>query len=293
MLTGTTPSPAPPYLGQVNLSNSSNWHPAPIPTRTPFPNLRSPFLSEAGPSRSHTPRPTTRHQPYLQSRPEWQGPFTDYSPVHDHAKRKGRETPFTALNHGLQTPDTSPPRTRLEVCTRTLGCCALSNTFCKHIAPITRPHDEVFTHSPFHLSTTLRQSGSPRSVTGISAPTQLAQVLRYPTGAIASDKFNCPATTQEGSMPGYHTQPRLRQLQTDLAGSHGLTMYLPTPPMGTNSLPDPSPRLPLEGGFKRSPQRANQKRRPETLNQPTAPGPSRCATQQSVSHPYARPVNVR
>lgn len=87
MLGGTTSHLALQNLGQENLSNPPGRYPAPIPTGSPYqnhsPGLRTSVLSEAGPSRSPV-HPTTRHQPYPQSRPQRQGPYTKNPPIYDY-----------------------------------------------------------------------------------------------------------------------------------------------------------------------------------------------------------------
>lgn len=296
MPVNTTILPAPSNFGREHLLGAPSWCPASIPIGNPdqhhIPSLRPPFLSEVGPSRSPAPHLTTRHRPY-----------PEYSPTHDQAKGNGREIPSAVSNHGLPTPDTS--WTFLEVCPSTLEYCVLSNAFCKRITTTIRPHDEVPVRSPSCSSAISRRSGSPRLAAGILVPILPAQVSRYPTGATVSDNLHRPVTTRErssfgsstcehkGSMPGHHarnTQPQYQQLQTVL---HSPAMHLPTPLMRTSSLPENPPRLPKGGERELSPQRANQKNRLGSLDSPITLGPPRYAMRQSVSHPYARPANVR
>lgn len=265
--------PAPSNLGQGNPFNSPSRYPTLIPSGSSYPHhipgLTPPIPSEVGPSRFLAHHQTTRRQPYPQSYPEQQGPYPKHSPLHDRAKARDHEISSTATVHGLLTPETSPPWTRLEVCPSTPGRSASSDIFYKDITPTTRPLNEVFVQSPF------------RSSTGIPVSDQLTQA------SLADSTHD-----HQGSMPGYrtwHIKPQYQQLQTIPAGCHAPGMRLPTPPMGHNSLPDLSPRLPPEDKRKH-----NQTRRPRSLNPPVAPGPPlRWATLQPASHPYARPENVR
>ena len=288
-------------LGQNYLPNYPSLYPAPIPTGSTYRNYsldaRPQAFSGIGPSRFPIVHPTTRHQPYPQSRPQRQGSsYTEYPPAHYHANGT---SPLTTTGRGLPTPDTpSPGTTWQEVCPSPLEYCSPSDKFCKYI-----PHNEGYVQSPFRSSTVSRSSGSPQMATGTSTPAQLAQVPQYP-----AENFHWPVTTQErlfldstqereGSMSGFyvwHTQPQHPQLQTFHTETHGPAMYLPTPPMGTNSLPDPSPCFPLEDQRKRPPWRRNQKLKLKSPNPPAASGPPPgCATQKPASHPYVPPVSVR
>lgn len=288
-------------LGQDNLADSPSCYaisnPAGSPYHNPSAGLRPPVLSEAGPSRP-VAFPTTRHQPYPQSRPRRQGSHPRHSPVHAQAKDKGREVPYTTLNHGPPTPHAQSPVPYLEVRPSAFEPYASSNAFYKHVAP-TRPYNGTYIES--HSTMGPPSSGSQQAVTVISPPPQLTQVPQRSIESTVPGNFHPSATTQEhmflvsstheseGSASAHHiwhTQPLYHQLQT------GAAMYLPTPPMDTNSLPVNSPHLAPAEQHKRPPRQENKVHKLARLNIPTAPHP-RGATQQPVSHPYQRPVKVR
>ncbi|KAF9650425.1 hypothetical protein BDM02DRAFT_1433757 [Thelephora ganbajun] len=279
-------------LGQDSLSNSPSWYAIPIPTANPHRNhsagLRPPVWSEVSPFRSPAVYPTTRHQPYPQPRPRQQGSHAGHSSVCGQGRGKGRGIYSTAINRGLQTQNTPSQGNCLEP-----------------IIPTARPYDGILVELPRHASTDPRYSPSRQAVTEISIPAQWTPAQRYPTDTMVSGNFRRPATAQEHISPVNHTrksegvtpvspirstQLQRQQLQAIVTGSCGPATYLPTPPMGTNSLPDGSPRCPLPEP-ERSPRQINQKRRSKLLTPPIAGTPSRYATQQLVSHPYLRPAN--
>jgi len=286
--------------------DSPSWYAAPTPIGSPLrnhsPGSRPPPSGRIGPSHS----PATRHQPYPQSRPQQQGLYANRSPVRGQAKGKSREILPPAVNYDLQIPNTPSHDNYLEVCPSALRCCASSNTVCK---PTTRPYNGTSVWSPQHPSTNPRCSQSHQAAAKTLIPTQWSPASRYPIDAMALGNFYRPATANEhtspinsarGSrspMPASHTwpaQPQQQQLQAIVTRSPGPAMYLSTPPMGTNLLPDGSPRRPLPGQPKRSPRRVNQKRRPESLTPPAPETPSlRNVAQQLVSHPHPCPVDVR
>jgi hypothetical protein len=149
--------------------------------------------------------------------------------------------------------------------------------------------------SPLLLGTGLPFSG-PQEMTGTS-PTKPAQALRHSVERIAPGNTYSPATTQIFSVnptrePEDPVPVRLHQQTPTIVA--GPKVYLPTPPMGTDTLPDGFPHPPLLRERKRSPQRVSQKRRLGLQNPPTTLGTSpRCAAQQPLSHPYPRPAKVR
>lgn len=284
-----------------------SWYTAPTPTGSPRRN-RSPVLGEVGPSRSPAVHPSTRHQPYPQSRPEQQGLYTIHSPIRGHVKGKNREIPSTAMGHDLSTPSTSSLGGCLTVRSSALKYCASSNTVCKPAPPITRLYNRTLVESPQNPSPSPQYSRSQRAAAETLTPAQWTPAPRYPIDATVPGKFRRLPAAQEhippinstrgsqGPIPTSHTRPTHprthQQLRAIVTGSCGPAMTLPTPPMGANSLPDGSPRRPLAD--KRSPWRLNQERRPESLTPPTAGTPSpRYPAQQLVPHPYPRPANVR
>ena len=127
----TTSHPTPPSLGQASPENSPSRYAGPTPIENSCqnhnPGSKFPVLSEVGPSRSPPIYPTTRHQPYPQSRPQQQAMHANHSPVRGQAKGKGREIPSTLMNCGFPTPNTPPQGNRLEVCSNAPRYCASSN----------------------------------------------------------------------------------------------------------------------------------------------------------------------
>jgi len=267
-------------------SNPPGWYVTPTPAESSYQNhtpiFRHPAPGEAGPSRSPGIYPTTRHQPYPQSRPHPQGLCVDRSPVRGQSKGKGREIPLASTNYAPPTPKTPSWGSRLEVCPNILRCCAPSNTICKPPIPTARPHDGIFVESPQFPSLDLQYSRLQQPVAETPMPTQWASGPQYPTDAMVSDTFRRPATAQgrrsatrstrkfEGTILANRTRPtqfQYQQPQPTVAGSWGLAMDVPTPPVDTAPPPDGSPLHRPADKPKRSPRRVNQK--------------------------YPRPVNVR
>jgi len=306
---GTTSHPTPAGLGQESLANPPSWYAAPTPIENPCQN-RSPgsrlsVLGEVGPSRSPPVYPTTRHQPYPQSRPQQRGVYTNHSPARGQAKGKGREIPSTAMNYNLPTPNTPSQGNRLEVCSSVPRDCASTNTFWKSTPSATGPDNAMFMGSPQHPSV---DAGYP-TMTGTPIHPERTAPSRYPLDTMVPSNFRRPANAQEhispinsprgpeGPIPAGHTQhrhPQHQQLHPTVAGFFNPTEYLPTPPVGTNPLPDGSPRRPIQEQPRGLPWRISQKRRSESLSPPAIGSPSpRYAARQLVSHPYPRPAKVR
>jgi hypothetical protein len=124
--------PSPLSLDQDNLLDPPSWHAAPTLIGSSYqkhsPGLRSPVMGSVGPSRAPAVYPTTRHQPYPQSRPQQEELHLSPSPVRGQAKGEGRRTPLTTMNHGLQTPNTPSRGNCLEVCPNVLRYCTSSDT---------------------------------------------------------------------------------------------------------------------------------------------------------------------
>lgn len=174
--------------------------------------------------------------------------------------------------------------------------------FHKHITATVRHHGEI---SPY-LTT-----GPQRAATGITTSTPLTQVTRGLVETTASGNPRRPATARgrmfspdstqkaRGSLSApykSHTQSLSHQLYVTATGSSGPAMYLPTPPMGTDSLPDSSSRLSLPMDQPKHPQRPETQKRnhglrgtPTVSSAPLSPR----AAKRVVSHPYKRPANVR
>ena len=122
--------------------------------------------------------------------------------------------------------------------------------------------------------------------------------LRRP--ATARGRVFSPDSTQKagGSVSApykSHTQPLSHQLRVTATGSSGPAMYLPTPPMGTDSLPDSPPRPSLLDQQKHLQRSGDQERSRGLRGTPTVSSVplSPRAAKRMMSHPYKRPVNVR
>lgn len=297
--------------GRDNLQNPPSRYPTPILIRSPNKNhtagMRPPVLDEVGPSRSPAVYPTARHQPYPQSRPQQHGLRTSPTPVHGKAKGKACAIPSTVMIHGILTPSPLSPGTRLEVCPSAFGCHTLSNTPHKHATPINQSHDETPAESP------VRYPQSPQAMFRIPTPVRSTQVPQHPIDEVAPENFHLSTITQENSfhisstqeseglMPACHTwntRPQRPQPQAIVTGFRDPPSYLPTPPMGTNSLPNRSPHFTPLDQRRRSPRRVHRECRP--CSRPVlsdTSGTSRLPTSHSaarlISHPYPRPENVR
>lgn len=132
---------------------------------------------------------------------------------------------------------------------------------------------------------------------------------RYLVDTIVPRNFRRPLNAQEhispidsprapeGPIPAGHAQHRQahhQQLHPTVAGFFNPTEYLPPPSMGTNSLPDASPRRPPQEQPRGLPRRISQKRRSESLSPPaTGSSSPRYVAKQLASHPYPRPAKVR
>ena len=312
---GTTFHPTPASLGQDSPVNSPSWYAGPTsigsPSQNHGPGSRLPVPGEVGPSRLHPVYPTTRHQPYPQLRPQQQGMSTNNSQARGQAKGKGREIPSTPMDYGLPIPNAPSQgnRLELEVCPSVPRHCVSSNTVWKYAPSTTGPHNRVSVGSPQRPSVNAGYSRSQQTATGTPIHAEWTLASRYPVDGIVPGGFHRPANVQEHMspinsprgpgdlVPASYTRPRHPQHQqghTAVAGSFNPTTYLPTPLVGTNSLPDGSPYRPLQEQPRSLPWRINQKRKPESPS-PSATGTLSplYAVKQLVSHPYSRPANVR
>ena len=308
---GTTFHPTPVSLRRDSLTDSPSWYAGPKPIgslpQNHSPGSKLPASGEVGPSRPV--HPTTRHQPYPQSRPQQQGMYTNHSPVHGQAKGKGREIPSISTNHGLPAPSTPSQGNRLEVCSSVPRYCASTNTVSKFNPSATGPHNRVFVGSPQHPSVDAVYSRQQQTTTEALIHPEWTLASRFPIDSIVPGNFCQPANAQghtfptdsprgpECPIPASHAwdrYPRHQQLHATVAGSCNPTTYLPTPPVGTSSLPDGSACRPLQEQPRGLPWGINQERRPESWPPPTAGTPSpRYAAGRLASHPYPRPPNVR
>ena len=127
----------------------------------------------------------------------------------------------------------------------------------------------------------------------MSIPARWTLASQHAIDAIVPGNFRQPPTTQEhispinrprefeGPIPAshiWHKRLQHQQLHATFAGPCSPTMYLPTPPVGTDLLLDAPSCQPLSDLRRKS---------------PTAGTPSPQYATHLASHPYLRPANVR
>lgn len=187
-----------------------------------------------------------------------------------------------------------------------LEICASGNTVDKPALSTTGPHDRGVVESPQYQSADTGHLGLQQTATGTPTPAQWTWESRYTLDAMAPGQFcrpilsrgDAPPTSStresEGPVKMKHPGHWDPQSYPTVAGSRGPTIYLPTPSVGTYSLPDDPTHRPLSDQPSRSQRRASQNQRLEsTSSLATGTLSPRYAVQKPASHPYSRPANVR